>query len=50
MGLNEKTTKFLEKLVDKLEGHFLQMDVKKKLEKRQLELQELENIVEDFDF
>ncbi len=50
MGLNERTATFLEKLADKLEEHFLSMDVKKKLDKRQMELQELENICEDFDF
>ena len=32
--LNEKTVAFLEKLLEKLEDHFLQMDVKKKLDKR----------------
>jgi hypothetical protein len=46
--LNEKTVAFLEKLADKLEDHFLSMDVKKKLEKRQMELIELKNIGEDF--
>ena len=46
--LNEKTVAFLEKLLEKLEDHFLQMDVKKKLDKRQMELQELHNIGEDF--
>ena len=40
-SLNERTVTFLEKLIDKLEEHFLQMDVKKKLEKRQMELKEL---------
>jgi len=47
--MNEKTVNFLEKLADKLEDHFLSMDVKRKLDKRQLELQELKNICEDFD-
>ena len=46
--MNEKTVAFLEKLADKLEDHFLSMDVKRKLDKRQLELQELKNITEDF--
>lgn len=45
---NEKTVAFLEKLADKLEDHFLSMDVKRKLDKRQLELQELQNICQDF--
>eukprot|EP00347_Sterkiella_histriomuscorum_P007817 403347449 len=48
VDLNEKSVVFLEKLADKLEDHFLSMDVKKKLDKRQLELQELQNICEDF--
>jgi len=47
--LNERTVTFLEKLAEKLEDHFLQMDVKKKLDKRQLELHELQNICEDFE-
>jgi hypothetical protein len=38
LGLNERTATFLEKLADKLEEHFLSMDVKKKLDKRQMEL------------
>ena len=38
VDLNERTVAFLEKLGDKLEEHFLQMDVKRKLEKRHLEL------------
>lgn len=41
---------FLEKLAEKVEEKFMSMDVKKKLEKRELELAELENICEDFDF
>lgn len=49
-SINEKTVVFLERLAEKLEDHFLSMDVKKKLEKREMELQELENICEDFDF
>lgn len=48
-SLNERTVTFLEKLMDKLEEHFMQMDVKKKLEKRQMELKELQNICQDFD-
>ena len=48
MDLNEKSVAFLERLVDKLEDHFFSMDVKRKLEKRQLELNELLNIGEDF--
>lgn len=47
--LNEKTVVFLEKLMDKLEDHFMNMDVKKKLEKRQMELGELQNICKDFE-
>jgi hypothetical protein len=46
--INEKTVSFLEKLAEKLEDHFLSMDVKRKLDKRQLELVELQNICEDF--
>ena len=46
--MNEKTVSFLEKLCEKLEDHFLSMNVKKKLDKRQLELNELKNIGEDF--
>ena len=49
MLLNEKTVLFLEKLALKLEQHFMEMDVRRKLEKRQMELQELESICEDFD-
>lgn len=40
---------FLEKLMDKLEDHFMNMDVKKKLDKRQMELNELSNICKDFE-
>ena len=47
--MNEKTVVFLEKLVDKLEDHFMTMDVKKKLDKRQMELNELSNICRDFE-
>ncbi|CDW88775.1 UNKNOWN [Stylonychia lemnae] len=48
VDLNEKSVVFLEKLADKLEDHFLSMDVKKKLDKRKLELAELQNICQDF--
>jgi len=41
VNLNERTVTFLEKLVDKLEEHFVNMDVKRKLDKRQTELNEL---------
>ena len=34
VDLNEKSVVFLEKLAEKLEDHFLSMDVKKKLDKR----------------
>jgi hypothetical protein len=33
-AINEKTVVFLEKLVEKLEDHFMNMEVKKKLDKR----------------
>lgn len=45
---NEKTVVFLEKLASKLEQQFIDMNVRKKIEKRALELKELENIGEDF--
>lgn len=32
--INEKSVAFLEKLAEKLEDHFLSMDVKRKLDKR----------------
>ena len=48
VNLNERTVTFLEKLVDKLEEHFVNMDVKRKLDKRQTELNELQNICTDF--
>lgn len=35
--------------MDKLEDHFMNMDVKKKLDKRQMELNELANICKDFE-
>ena len=35
--------------MDKLEDHFMNMDVKKKLDKRQMELNELSNICKDFE-
>jgi hypothetical protein len=47
--INEKTVIFLDKLAFKLEDHFYQMDVKKKLDKRKMELLELANICRDFD-
>mmetsp|Transcript_9282 Transcript_9282/g.8730 ORF Transcript_9282/g.8730 Transcript_9282/m.8730 type:complete len:117 (-) Transcript_9282:212-562(-) len=48
LAKNEKTLLFLEKLANKLELHFIEMDCRKKLEKRQMELQELESICHDF--
>jgi len=47
-GLNEKRVSHMEKIADKLEEHFAKMDVAKKLKKRENELNEIENICDDF--
>ncbi len=45
---NERVLTFIEKLGDKLEDQFARMEPKKKLAKREAELQEIENICEGF--
>ena len=40
---------FLEKLCDKLEDHFIGMDAKRKLDKRQAELSEIQSAREQFE-
>ncbi len=39
----------MERLIEKLEEHFKKMDISGKLQKRENEIAEIENICEDFD-
>ena len=49
VGVNERTVCFLERLCDKLEVHFIEMEVKQKIDRRQGELRNLFTVCANYE-
>ena len=49
VSVNERTVSFLERLCDKLEAHFIEMEVKQKIDRRQGELRNLLVVCSDYE-